>query len=104
MLRELIDLRYGGNVTALARTLAGPDAKKDEIDRWRNYVNRWKRAGGDPNRHTPSDENLERLATALAEPVALLHLLYNQDRLLRELMLVQNQLDGLVHHLRSESS
>lgn len=76
VLRELIQLRFGGNVTALARVLAGPDATKLERDKWRNYVNRWKRPKGAPNQHDPADEHLELLAQALGEPLCLLRLLY----------------------------
>jgi hypothetical protein len=83
VLRELIQLRFAdeanptGNVTALARVLAGPGATKKEVDQWRNYINRWKRPRDAKNQHDPADEHLELLASALNEPLCLLRLLYH---------------------------
>lgn len=92
ILWELIQLRYRGNVTALARELAGPQASKDDIHRWRNYLNRWKRGRDQPNRHDPSDEHIQALARALSEPVNLLRLLWAQDAVARELRQLEAQL------------
>ena len=74
-------MRFHGNTTALARTLAGPKATREELDKWRNYVNRWKRLRGEPNQHDPQPEHLERLAMALNEPIDLLRLLYHDAAL-----------------------
>jgi hypothetical protein len=99
VLRELIQLRYGGNTTELARNLAGPDSSKEERDKWRNYVNRWKRLRGEPNQHDPAEEHLERLAQALNEPVDLLRLLWSYDRAVREMLQAQHQIAEAVRNL-----
>jgi hypothetical protein len=88
VLRELIQLRFEkGNKTQLARELArlaGDKTTGKDLDKWRNYVNRWTRLQGEPNQHDPGDEHLELLAHALQEPVALLRLLYRQADLNRQ--------------------
>jgi transcriptional regulator with XRE-family HTH domain len=96
VLRELIDLRLQGNVSALARRLAGDGATKDEVEMWRNYINRWKRERGHPNRHDPTPEHLERLAGALGEPLALLQVLYDRDSLLERIEQIESEVRAVL--------
>ena len=99
VLRELIQLRYQGNSTELARVLAGLDATDKELDKWRNYVNRWKRPRGHQHQHDPTEEHLERLAHALNEPLDLLRLLWAYDRAVREILAAQSQVAEAVRNL-----
>jgi hypothetical protein len=100
VLRELVELRYDGNYTEVARRLADLAGEPENVRKWRNYVNRWKRRRGAANVHTPETKHMVLLAEVLNEPLDLLRLLYAQDQALREIEQAQQQIEATARALR----